>query len=611
VIIFRTVGRLLAGLWAGLTLLRRSLANLLLLLLLVLFISLFFDNTQPQMPARSALLVNPTGTVVDQLSYVEPVDVLLGGGDEFRQETLLRDIFQAIELAADDPAIVALVLELDALVSVGLSKSQELGVVLQQFRQSGKPVIAVGDYYSQDQYALASQADEIIMHPMGAVALQGYSSYRNYYREALEKIRVTMHVFKAGEHKSMAEPWLRDDMSAGERKITDRWLHNLWRQYTDTLETNRSLPAGSVSEYVNGYVDVLTSAAGDSAQAALSAGLVDKLMDRGERRDYLASVVGAIDAQGSYQGVAFDHYLAHRQPLLNPAMGESHVAVVTAQGSIMPGEQPSGTIGGDSLARLLRAAASEPGVEALVLRVNSGGGSVFASEIIRREIGRIRHEGMPVVVSMGAVAASGGYYIAAEADQVWATPATITGSIGVFAAFPTFEKLLDRAGVSTDGVGTTALAGSMRADKSLNKDLAAVLQQSVSHSYQQFVQLVADGREMDWQAVDDVAQGRVWSAEDALDAGLIDRLGYLNDAVEAAAGLAHLDDYSVEFYELPLSPSHLFTQQLVDQMSGLGLSLGNLVPPAVQQWLTATSAELSLWSDPRDLYVRCVACSVP
>jgi protease-4 len=287
------------------------------------------------------------------------------------------------------------------------------------------------------------------------------------------------------------------------------------------------------------------------------------------------------------------------------------VAVITAEGDIIPGDQPPGTIGGDSLAHLIKTAAEAEGVFAIVLRVNSGGGSVFASEVIRQQILKSRAAGIPVVVSMGAVAASGGYYIAAEADEVWATPATITGSIGVFAAIPTFEQLLQRMGVYTDGVGTTDLAGSLRLDRPLNPEIAEALRSGVEFTYRNFVELVAQGRNLSPEQVDGLAQGRVWSAPDALEHGLLDGLGTLDDAIAAAAARGGMEDYAVEFFELPRSPRDLFLQQLADRVGSLGLvapsafstSLSNLFAPVAD-----AAAELASLKDPRHLYVRCMPC---
>ena len=289
------------------------------------------------------------------------------------------------------------------------------------------------------------------------------------------------------------------------------------------------------------------------------------------------------------------------------------VAVITAAGNIMPGDQPPGTIGGDSLARLIRSTAEEDGVKAIVLRIDSGGGSMFASEIIRQQMLYAQSMGLPVVVSMGAVAASGGYYIAAEADEIWATPSTITGSIGVFAAFPTFEKLLQRVGVYTDGVGTTSLAGSLRADRPLDPLLVEALNSGVEFAYNSFLQIVADGRDLSLEEVDPLAQGRVWSASDALQAGLIDSVGSLDDAIAAAAVLADMEDYEVDYVELPLSPRDLLMKQLANRVGSLHLWQASATSTALSGLLgpmREAAQELGSMQDPGHIYMRCVACGL-
>jgi len=605
--------RVFSAIWNGITWIRLALSNILFLLVLVFIYVVYLGGAPESVPERAALLLNPVGTIVDQKSPVMPLEVLAAEPSSADHEVLLRDVIQAIEYARDDPAINSLVMELDQLAYVGISKTQEIVRALEAFRESGKPIIAVGDYFSQDQYLLASHADEIIAHPMGGVFLEGFSSYRNYFRQALEKLSVNVHVFRAGDFKSAVEPFIRDDMSPGEKEVTTQWLQNLWGQYTAVVESRRALPAGAVNEYVNNFSPRLQEQGGDTAQLALQAGLVDKLLNRREANDYLVDMVGASNDDGLYEAMLFERYVSRKRPLHLPGEDAGdRVAVITAVGDMLPGDQPPGTIGGDSLAKLIRTTVETDGVKAIVLRISSGGGSMFASEIIRQEILHARAAGLPVVVSMGAVAASGGYYIAAEADEIWATPSSITGSIGVFAAFPTFERLLERVGVFTDGVGTTELAGSLRADRPLNPQLVAALDSGVSHAYRTFLQIVADARDMSVEEVDAIAQGRVWSASDAMENGLVDGLGGLDDAIAAAAARAGLEDYAIEYAEIPRSPRELLLQQLTKRMgalarwgeSGLSASLSPLWRP-----VRAAARELSLLQDPGHLYMRCVGCA--
>ncbi|MEP4484075.1 MAG: signal peptide peptidase SppA [Halioglobus sp.] len=610
--IFSALGGIIRGLWRGLTFLRVAVLNLVFLAIIGVAYLAYQGGAPESLPERYALLVNPAGQIVDQKSFVEPLGVLLSEPTPEEREVLLRDLVDAIEMAAEDSSVSALVLELDYLVAVGISKSQEIGEAIKTFRASGKPVIANGDYYTQQQYLIASEADSVILHPMGAVGLEGFASYRNYFRAALDKAYVTMHVFKAGEHKSMAEPFLRDDMSEAEREITQRWLDGLWSTFTSSVEDERELEAGAIDGYVESYAQALTNTGGDGAALALQAGLVDHLMTRGEANEYLVEQVGARDDEGLYEAVMFDDYLQFKRPFEMPS-GEPVVAVVTAKGNILPGEQPPGDIGGDSLSALIHETAQQPGVQAIVLRIDSGGGSVFASEVIRQSVLDAKSQGLPVVVSMGSVAASGGYYIAADADQIWATPTTVTGSIGVFAAFPTFERLLNKAGIGTDGVGTTPLAGTLRVDRALDPELAISFSAAVDHTYRSFVDIVANGRNMTFEQVDAIAQGRVWGAEDALENGLVDALGGLDDAVEAAAQLAGLSAYSVDFKQQPLSPRDMLLQQLNDSFGSVGL-VGQSAPLKVVsrmlEPLSHAAEFIDSLQDPRNLYVRCISCEV-
>jgi protease-4 len=603
--------RVLSAIWNGITRIRLALSNILFLVFIALVYFVYLGGPEDSPPEKAALLLNLAGTVVDQRSQVEPLQALLGEPAPEDREMLLRNIIDAINYAKDDPAINSMVMELDNLSYVGISKTQEIAEAMEAFKKTGKPVVAVGDFFTQDQFLLASYADSIIMNSFGGVGLEGYSSYRNYYRETLEKMSVNVHVFHAGEFKSIAEPFLRDDMSPGEKRVTERWLQVLWGQYAATVEAQRELPPGSVNTYVNTYAQALADQGGNAAALALEAGMVDELLNRSEANDYLVELVGASNEDGLYEAVFFERYLRRQQPTQLTAMEGERVAVITASGNIVPGDQPPGTIGGDSLANRIATTAESEGVRALVLRVNTGGGSVFASEVIRQELLRTQALGIPVVISMGAIAASGGYYIAAEADEIWATPGTITGSIGVFAAVPTFERLLERIGVYTDGVGTTDLAGSLRLDRPLDPQVATVIRSSVDFSYANFQQLVAQGRDMTSGEVNSLAEGRVWSAPDALENGLLDGIGSLADAIDAAAARAGLEDYKVDYVELPLSPRELFLQTLADRVgslrvwspSGLSASLTSLLAPVAD-----AAAELASLKDPRHLYARCLSC---
>ena len=606
------VRRVFSAFWTGLTRLRLALSNVLFLLVIVLLVAVFSGRAPEPLPAQAALILNPAGSIVEQKSYVDPMALLFSEPVPQEREVLLRDVIAAIRTAKDDPAISSLVMELDSLWSVGISKTGEIAAALAEFRASGKPIVAWGDSFTQSQYLLAAEADTIILHPMGGVLLEGFANYRWYFADALDKLSLNMHVFKAGDFKSVADPFEGNEMPAGEKEISQRWLDSLWSHYTGKVESARSLDPGSVDAYIGSFVDQLAEQGGDLAQWAMANGLVDQLQTRSEANDFLVNVVGDQDEFGNYQGVPFEYYLNRKRPLLTVPASEK-VGVVTARGIILDGDQPAGRIGGDSLASLLQQAIEDDSIRAIVLRVDSGGGSAFASEIIYQRLLLAREHNKPVVVSMGSIAASGGYWIAAPADEIWATPTTITGSIGVISAFPTAERLLDRRGIHADGVGTTPLAGGLRLDRPLKPEVEALQQMVVDNLYQRFISLVAEGRNMDIEAVDAVASGRVWSGEDAQEVGLVDQLGGLDDAIAAAAGLAQLEDYQVEYIEQELSPRELFVKQFLGQAS-TWLGSDNELTLSIHRLAASleTSVEmLEVFNDPRGAYARCLGCVAP
>ena len=619
--------RFFSSLWHGITRLRVALSNVLFLLLIGLLFFAFRGAAPEPLPARAALLLNPVGSVVEEKSYADPYGLLFNQPMPEEREILLDDMIDTVLAAADDDAISALVLELDGLRAIGISKTSELAEAIAMFRESGKPVIAHGDNYSQVQYLLAAQADTVIVDPMGSVLLEGFANYQWYFAEALDKLSVNVHVFKAGEHKSIAEPFLRNDMSAGEKAVSLRWLGMLWSQYAEQVEARRALAAGAVEAYINGFAERASSLSGDLAATALEAGLVDHIMSRAEANRFLVQAVGAQDDNGFYQAVDFQRYAGLLQASAQLQVPQPQVATVVASGTIRDGEQPAGSIGGDSLAQLITDAADDPGVVAIVLRVDSGGGSAFASEVVRRKILEVRQTGLPVVVSMGSVAASGGYWIAAAADEIWATPGTLTGSIGVFGAIPTFESLLQRVGVHTDGVATTEVAGAFRTDRALQPEVGAVFQASIDNVYERFVGLIAEGRDMPRQDVYKLATGSVFSGTDALGLGLVDKLGSHRDAVGSAAAMAGLDEDEFDWviYEQALSPRQLLMQQLLGSSAARSLSAAvaailqpgtRLLPwqPDLQSLNAGLAARfdmLELLNAPRGIYARCLACTAP
>jgi protease-4 len=537
---FRGIGLVLRFVWRALDGVRKVLHLVLLLCLLAIFVSAT-NPTIPLVPAKAALVIAPEGTLVEELSG-DPISRRLGRvtGD-FEDETLLRDLTEALARAKGDRRITMVVLDLTGLTGGGLAKLRELGLSLEEFRKSGKRIVALGEYYDQPQFYLASFADDIYLDPMGFVLIDGYDRFRTYYREVIDKLLIDVNVFKVGEFKSAPDEFVRKDMSPEEREESRVWLGDLWAQYQADVGKRRKLPEGALTSYANDFATTLKSAGGDTAKVALNVGLVTGIETRPAVEGILKSFVGEDETTHNYNQVSVEEYLqaTRAEPVLGKH-SDNKVAIVVASGEILDGYHAPGTVGGDSTSELLRDARYDDDVKAVVLRIDSPGGSVFASEEIYREVQALRQAGKPVVASMSSVAASGGYYIAAGADQIFASPGTITGSIGIYAVVPTFQRTLEKLGVHVDGVGTTSLSGQFRLDRSLSPDARAVLQLVTERGYHDFLARVADGRKSTPDKIDAIARGRVWSGQAALKIGLVDHLGSFQQAVTAAAELAHV-----------------------------------------------------------------------
>ena len=601
--------RFLMAIWHLIDGARRVVVNLLFVAIVAIVLLVIWHRPLPTVAQGSALLLTPAGVLVDQLSFVDPLTGLVGR-DDLPLETLQSDLIRAIDAAVDDDRISMLVLQLDGLQAGGLSKLQELAQALQRFRATGRPIVAVGDSFSQDQYWLAAQADQIFVNPMGQVLLQGYGVYPQYFRDALDKLSIDFHIFRVGTYKAAVEPMMRNDMSEASKQNNRRWLDALWLQYREAVAARRGIEVAQLDRYVNQIDAVLAEHDGDAAAAALAFKLVDGVKSRSQLDDWLVEQLGA-DEDGNFPGIDYRDYLTATRHLHVPGPESDGVGLIVAQGMILDGEQHPGRIGGDTLAALIRQARDDDHVKAVVLRVDSEGGSAFASEIIRQELLALREAGKPLVVSMGAIAASGGYWISANADQVWATPATITGSIGIFGAFPTAERALDKLGIHTDGVGTTAVADAFRIDRPLDPVVARAIQSNIEHGYQQFLNVVADGRSLSVEQVDAIGQGRVWAGSDAADIGLVDHLGTLYDALRAAEKLADLPQAEPLLIEPALTPQQLLLQQLVSETDALmaRVSERNPLALAARQLPLRELTWMTQLNDPRATYLLCSGCA--
>jgi protease-4 len=451
------------------------------------------------------------------------------------------------------------------------------------------------------------------MHPEGVFFLEGYGSYRNYYKDAIDLLKVDWNIFRVGTHKSAVEPFMRMDMSPEDRASRSSFLEQLWAMYQEDVVAARGLTDGAIDDYVQNMLARIDAAGGDIATAAQENGFIDGLMTRIELQSRIKEYAGEDDDDKSlYSSVAMGEYLGRMRLLHGDKPSDNNVAIVVAAGEILDGTQPPGTVGGESTAALLREALNDKSVKAVVLRVDSPGGSKFASEVIAHQVQALQAAGKPVVASMSGVAASGGYWISAVADQIFASPSTITGSIGIFGMIPTFQRTLAAVGVATDGVGTTPWSGELRLDRALSGHSRQLIQMIIEDGYNDFVTRVADARGMETQRVDEIGQGQVWTGADAIKNGLVDQLGGLDDAIAVAAELAELDEgqYGHKFMKPKLSP----TQQMVLDMLAVSKSAG--VDPAgfvrapaplevFANRFQALIAQTTRFNDPQGVYTHC------
>lgn len=467
-------------------------------------------------------------------------------GTLLEEEFLLQDILRGIRAATHDKRIKILVVVPDRLEQAGLNQLQDIGKAIGEFKKSGKVVISYADSLRQGQYYLAAQGDEVYLNPMGEVDLHGFGVFHLYMRGLLDKLKINFHIFRVGTFKSAVEPFLRNDMSPEAKEANLQWLSQLWQQFCDDIARQRGLSYQDINDAVEHLPKNLREAGGNTAQMAMNLGLIDGIKTQAEFRGYLSSLVGRNKKNSGFKRVDFSDYLDKRRPAyqapIYQAAGakEDSVALIVAQGDIIYGDAEIGQIGSSGLTKLLRKARQKKTVKAVVLRIDSGGGSAFASELIRQEVLQVQKAGKPVVVSMGSMAASGAYWLAADADKIYASPNTITGSIGIFGAFPTVENSLAEIGIFNDGIGTTKMAGQGHLTRPMSEEFRAAVQLNIERGYQQFIQIVANGRKIENAEVEKIAQGRVWDGATALQLGLVDELGNLEDAVAAAAELVGL-----------------------------------------------------------------------
>ncbi|EHT4942847.1 Protease 4 [Vibrio vulnificus] len=612
--LFKLIGLVFKGIWKAITFVRLALTNLIFLLsvALVYFIYFYSHDTQPQVEQPSALVLNLSGPIVEQSLYINPMDSFTSSlfGEEIPKENVLFDVVDTIRYAKDDEKITGLVLSLRDMPETNLTKLRYIAKALNEFKASGKPIYAVGAFYNQSQYYLASYADKIYLAPDGGVMLKGYSAFNLYYKTLLEKLDVTTHVFRVGTYKSAIEPFVRDDMSPAAKESATRWLTQLWGAFVDDVANNRNIDPKTLNPSMEEFLSQLKSVNGDLAALSIKLGLVDELATRQQLRAQLAEKFGA-SGDDSYKAISYYDYRATMRD--NFDVNADDIAIVVASGTIMDGQQPRGTVGGDTVAGLLRQARNDDKVKAVVLRVDSPGGSAFASEVIRNEVQALKDAGKPIVVSMSSLAASGGYWISMSADKIIAQPTTLTGSIGIFSVITTFEKGFNKLGIYTDGVGTSPFSGE-GISTGLSKGASQAFQMGIEHGYQRFISLVGDNRDLSLDAVDKVAQGRVWTGYDALQHGLVDQIGDFDDAVAEAAKMAQLENYNLYWVEEPLSPTEQFIQEFMKQVKiSMGVDIQSILPSSLQpvaQQMEQHASLLQNFNDPKGYYAFCLNCEV-
>ncbi|PHM74139.1 signal peptide peptidase SppA [Xenorhabdus kozodoii] len=606
--------------WKLLNFVRQFIFNLIFILLIVVVafgVIVYHQQSKLDDNYHGALYVDLSGIVLDRVTARNPLEQfaknLLGSSSNNDKETSVFDVVDSIRRAKDDPQITGMVLKLNDFIGADQTSMRYIGKAINEFKATGKPVFAIGDYYSQSQYYLASYANKIYLSPLGAVDIRGFSTNHLYYKSLLDTLKVSTHIFRVGTYKSAVEPLLRDNMSKEAREADSLWLNELWDNYLNAIAVNRHIPVDQVFPGATNFIEKLRKVGGDSSLYAYQNKLVDTIAPRGAVEKEMREKFGWNKEQKHFNYISIYDYIGLKP--VQDTGNKGNIAVIIADGAILEGKQLPGIVGSDTLVEQLRTAHHNPNIKAIVLRINSPGGSVGASEIIRNELVAIRDDktgnAKPIVVSMGGVAASGGYWISTPANYIIADPSTLTGSIGIFGVMQTFEKSLNYVGVNTDGVSTTPFAD-ISATKGINQPFSDAIQLAIENGYSRFIKLVANARNKSLDEINDIAQGRVWSGIDAKKHGLVDQLGDFDDAVKKAAELAKVKNASLDWMQPELSFSEKF-------MMGMSSSAQALLPNTLQSMLPAPLAEVAQdvkkqavfynrMNDPQNIYTFCLNC---
>ena len=611
--LFRSIKWFFRSLWRVINFTRLLILNLIFIgIVLAIFLGLQEDAPETKIQ-EGALVLDLAGKLVEQPTTPSPADQIMEkwlSGSEKPREIAVGDVTYMIQQAKQDPLVKGIVLKTADLETTSIGKLLQITQALDDFKQSKKPVVAIGNFYQQHQYLLAAHADTILLNPAGAVTIQGLGLYNLYFKSALEKFNLTPHVFRVGTYKSFVEPYIRDDMSAEAREANQRWISAVWQQYVADVSNARGIPSDAVAPSKQQVLERLTKAEGNAAQYALEQGLVDQLATSDEMTETIRNFAGS--DEHDFRHIAMQDYLQSLPPRYQAVANKPQIGLLVASGAIVDGISQPGTINGDALVKQIRSAMYDAKIKALVLRIDSPGGSAFAAEQIRTALLAFKASGKPLIVSMGSTAASGGYWIAADADKIFAEPTTITGSIGVFGMFLTADKALNELGIHADGLGTTDFTG-ISPVQPLPDHIKQIVQLNVENTYQRFLDLVAEGRGMTPEQVDLVAQGRVWVGTDAKKLGLVDELGSLTEATAEAGKQAKLTDYQLTLIEPELSARDKLLRELFDQSAEYLPSsvthsvLGKL---ALQWWYAGNQAlaPLNALQDPQGIYSYCPVC---
>jgi len=614
---FKTIKRAFIKLFKLINYTRLFILNALFLFIIGFFIlAMGNDESTIMVEDNSYLNLNLNGYLVEQKQPVnlsQQLSAQLSENEtEMPQEYEVQRVVKIIKQAQQDPKITGLILQLDGLSGGSLDQLSDIGKAITQFKAANKKVIAYSENFSQTQYYLASYADTITLAPNGAVFLQGYAVNRLYFKDLIDNLLITPHIFKVGTYKSFVEPFIANEMSVYSKEANSHWLNQLWQHYITQVLTHRgdreNLTASSINPTLKELKQAFSAVSGDTARYALSVGLVDQLQ---YQRDFFKQLQQPSKDNASINMIDYASYVAAISPLQRQLEQPQRVAVITGTGEIVSGLSAGNAIADQSFNELLQHALTDDSIKAVVLRLDTPGGSAFASENIRQQVLALKKAGKKVVVSMGSVTASGGYWIAASADKIVATPTTLTGSIGIFGMFATVDKSLNKLGIHQDGVATNALSN-IDVTQPLTPELAEIFQIGIESGYANFLKVVSEGRNMSLKAVDKIAQGRVWTGIDALQNGLVDELGNLQYAIKLAATLAELDTYSTVNIKPAVSPKQAFINGFFTKAITL-LPQGIISHSPFASLLASAEKQVNLaarLNDPQSRFVYCTNCQL-